>query len=158
MWPIKWLEILLGIWILNQNFKIGISLKFICKYMGKVILFNEFCKNFQGIFFFQSQKTSSINSTYLYKSLLSGIFLNSYPIKAHCEDMLLSYAQEKFDYEVYAYVRWNAMRKIGFFVLPSGASSLWALWSKQYWRMRVKLLWQAILAWIHRIMVNMHLW
>ena len=85
-WPIKWLEILLGIWILNQNFKIGVSIKFIYKYMGKVILFNEFCKNFQGKFFLKSQhQFSGMNCTYLYRSLLSGIFLNSYPIKAHCE-------------------------------------------------------------------------
>ena len=51
MWPIKWLEISPGIWILNQNFKIDTSLRSICKYMGKLILFIEFCKNFQGNFF-----------------------------------------------------------------------------------------------------------
>ena len=85
VWPIKWLEILPGIWILNQNFKIDMSSRSICKYMGKLIFLNEFCKNFQGKFFFEGQhQFSTMNCTYLYKSLLLRIFLNSYSIKAHC--------------------------------------------------------------------------
>ena len=83
--PIKWLEISPGIWILNQKFKIDTSLRSISKYTGKSLLFIQFCKNFQGKFFFKGQhQFSTMNCTYSYKSLLSGIFFNSYPIKAHC--------------------------------------------------------------------------
>ena len=48
--------------------------------------FSHFCKNFQGKFFFKGQHLfSTKNCTNLHKSLPSRIFLNSYPIKAHCE-------------------------------------------------------------------------
>ena len=61
---IKWLEISPGIWILNQNFKMNISFRSICKYMRKFMSFNEFCKKFQGKFFLNSQhQCSTINST-----------------------------------------------------------------------------------------------
>ena len=53
--------------------------------MQKLILFNNFCKNFQGKFFFKGlHQFSTINCTYSYKSLPLGIFLNSYLVKAHC--------------------------------------------------------------------------
>ena len=88
VWPIKWLEISPGMWILNQNFETNISLKFICKYMQKLILFCDFCKNFQGKFFFKGlHQFSTINCTYSYKSLPLGIFLNSYLVKAHCDQL-----------------------------------------------------------------------
>ena len=85
VWPIKWLEISPGMWILSQNFKTNISLRSMCKYMQKLTLFSDFCKNCQGKFFFKGlHQFSTINCTYSYMSLPLGIFLNSYPVKAHC--------------------------------------------------------------------------
>ena len=101
MWPIKRLEILLGIWILNQNFKSIISLRSIREYKRKLTLFNDFRKKFEGKFFsrvnmasilhnkiFSSDKHfySLLHTSYNYvnKSLLAGIFLNSYLIRGHC--------------------------------------------------------------------------
>ena len=85
VWPIKWLEILPGIWNWNQNFKIDGSLRSMYKYIRKWTYFSDFCKNFQGKFFFKGQyQFFTINYTYLYKSLLLRIFLNPYLIKAHC--------------------------------------------------------------------------
>ena len=46
VWPIKRLEISPGMWILSQNFEINILLRSICKYIQKLILFNNFCNNF----------------------------------------------------------------------------------------------------------------
>ena len=70
---------------MSQNFETNISLRSICKYMQKLILFSDFCKNFQGKFFFKGlHQFSTINCTYSYKSLPLGIFLNSYPVKARC--------------------------------------------------------------------------
>ena len=85
VWPIKWLEILPGIWNWNQNFKIDGSLRSMYKYIRKWTYFSDFCENFQGKFFFKGQyQFFTINYTYLYKSLLLRIFLNPYPIKPHC--------------------------------------------------------------------------
>ena len=86
VWPIKWLEILPGIWNWNQNFKIDGSLRSMYKYIRKWTYFSDFCENFQGKFFFKGQyQFFTINYTYLYKSLLLRIFLNPYLIKAHCD-------------------------------------------------------------------------
>ena len=91
VWPIKWLEILPGIWNWNQNFKIDGSLRSMYKYIRKWTYFSDFCENFQGKFFFKGQyQFFTINYTYLYKSLLLRIFLNPYLIKAHCEWHILS--------------------------------------------------------------------
>ena len=85
MWPIKWLEISPGMWILSQNFETDISLRSICKYIQKLIFFNNFCKNFQGKFFFKGlHQFSTKNCTYSYKSLPLRIFFNSYLVKTHC--------------------------------------------------------------------------
>ena len=55
------------------------------KYIRKGTYFNDFCKNFQGKFFFKGlHQFSTINCTYSYKSLPLGIFFNSYLVKAHC--------------------------------------------------------------------------
>ena len=89
VWPIKWLEISPGSWILNQILNIDSSFRFICKYMRKLLFIIDFCKNFQGKFFFQSwHQFSTVNCTHSYRSLLSGIFLNSYPVKARCAQHL----------------------------------------------------------------------
>ena len=67
-----------------QNRKV---LKFYIKYLKTSKCFSHFCKNFQGKFFFESQHLfSTMNCTNLYKSLLIllRIFLDLYPIKAHC--------------------------------------------------------------------------
>ena len=89
VWPIKQLEILPGIWILNQNFKIDRSLRSVYKYVQKWTHFSDFWKNFQANFFFKGQyQIFTIQCTYLYKSLLLRIFLNPYPIKPHCEASL----------------------------------------------------------------------
>ena len=78
VWPIKWLEILPGIWNWNQNFETDISLRSICEYIQNMILFNNFCKNFRGKFFFKGlHQFSTINCTYSNKSLQSGIFLKA---------------------------------------------------------------------------------
>jgi len=67
VWPIKQLEILPGIWILNQNFKIDRSLRSIQKYIRKWTHFSDFCENFQGKFFFKGQyRFVTIKCTYLY--------------------------------------------------------------------------------------------
>ena len=67
VWPIKQLEILPGIWILNQNFKIDRSLRSIQKYIRKWTHFSDFCENFQGKFFFKGQyQFVTIKCTYLY--------------------------------------------------------------------------------------------
>ena len=72
-------------WSLSQNFEIDIYLRSICKYIQKLILFNNFCKNSVGNFFFKGlYQFSTINYTYSYKSLPLGIFFNSYLVKAHC--------------------------------------------------------------------------
>ena len=85
VWPIKWLEISPGMWILSQNFETDISLRSICKYIQKLIFFNDFCKNFQGKFFLKGlNQFSTINCNYSYKSLTLRIFFNSYLVKAHC--------------------------------------------------------------------------
>ena len=66
-----------------QNTKV---LKFYIKYLKNSKRLSHFWKNFQGKFFFKGQhQFSTMNYTYLYKSLLLRIFFNSYPIKAHCE-------------------------------------------------------------------------
>ena len=86
VWPIKQLEILPGIWILNQNFKIDRSLRSIQKYIRKWTHFSDFSNNFQGKFFLKDQYWFvTIKCTYLYSSLLLRIFLNPYPIKPHCD-------------------------------------------------------------------------
>ena len=41
-------------------------------------------KSSRKIFFKDQYQLSTTNFTYLYQSLLPGIFLNPYPIKAHC--------------------------------------------------------------------------
>ena len=67
VWPIKWLEILPGIWILNQNFKIDRSLRSIHGYIRKWTHFSDFCKNFQGKFFLKDQYWFvTIKCTYLH--------------------------------------------------------------------------------------------
>ena len=50
---IKWLEILSGLWVVIQNFKIDESLRSICKYRRYLILTIDFCKRFQENFVFQ---------------------------------------------------------------------------------------------------------
>ena len=80
---------MIGNFIRNMNLESDIQntsiLKFYIKYLKNSKRFSHFCKNFQGKFFFKGQHhISTINCTHLYQSLLLGIFLNSYPIKAHC--------------------------------------------------------------------------
>ena len=70
---------------LESEFQNTQVLKIYIQYLKILKRFSDFCKNFQGKFFLKGQhQFSFINCTYLCKSLLSGIFLNSYPIKAHC--------------------------------------------------------------------------
>ena len=80
---------MIGNFIRNMNLESDIQntsiLKFCIKYLKNSKRFSHFCKNFQGKFFFKGQHhISTINCTHLYQSLLPGIFLNSYAIKAHC--------------------------------------------------------------------------
>ena len=89
MWLIKWLEILLGIWISNWNSKINRSLRFICKYIRKLTHFSDFCKKFQGNFL----GAISILHYKLYLFiLLLRIFKNPNPIFSH----VLSYSTPHF--------------------------------------------------------------
>ena len=82
---------MIGNFTRNMNLESEIQktwiLKFYIKYLTNSKCFSDFCKNFQGKFFFKGQhQFSTIKCTYLYKPLLAGIFLNPYPIKAHCAD------------------------------------------------------------------------
>ena len=81
---------MIGNFTRNMNLESEIQktwiLKFYIKYLTNSKCFSDFCKNFQGKFFFNSQLQSSIiKCTYWYTSLALRIFFNPYPIKAHCE-------------------------------------------------------------------------
>ena len=80
---------MIGNFTRNMNLESEIQktwiLKFYIKYLTNSKGFSDFCKNFQGKFFFKGlHQFFTINCTYSYKSLSSGIFFNSYPTKAHC--------------------------------------------------------------------------
>ena len=80
-WPIKWLEILPGIWILNQNFKIDKSLRSIHRYIKIWTHFSDFCK---GNFFLKININSLSWNVPIYTSPYCWEFLlNPYPNKAH---------------------------------------------------------------------------
>ena len=73
---------------LESEFQNTQVLKIYIQYLKILKRFSDFCKNFQGKFFFKSQhQFSTIKYTYLCKSLPLGIFFNSNPIKAHCEEL-----------------------------------------------------------------------
>ena len=83
---------MIGNFIRNMNLESDIQntsiLKFYIKYSKNLKPFSHFCKNLQGNFFFNDQhQISTMNCSHLYQSPLLGIFLNSYPVKAHCEPL-----------------------------------------------------------------------
>ena len=83
---------MIGNFIRNMNLESDIQntsiLKFYIKNFKNSKGFSHFCKNFQGKFFFERSTSHLHYKLYLNQSLLPGIFLNSYPIMAHCVFLL----------------------------------------------------------------------